>query len=297
MPWNGSGIFTPPASPYFPAVPGTVIESGKFNYLVTDLTTGISNCLTRDGQTRWSGHQRAAGYRLQGLGDGVDPTDAVTKQQLDTKVGADGGDLLGNLNIAPTAGEAKVSVTYPAGSYVKLYTDNLTEGLWGSAGSFLHRVKSSGATYLFGESLDNFVRKDTTVALNITGNAATAGTAGSATSATLAENSNKFAGKLPADFWQKSEGTANLSATGGDKLPDGLVFRWGTLPAVDGVQTVTFDTPFPNACFGVFPSIRSGGSSAPDLYKVYIGEPTATNFTIDIAGIGSPGGYYFAIGK
>ena len=297
MPWNGSGIFTPLNSPYFPAVPGTVIESGKFNTLILDLTAGLSNCLARDGQTRWAGHQRAAGYRLQGLGDGVDPTDAVTKQQLDTKLGSDGGDVLGNINVVPASGEAKISVTYSGGSYVKLYSDNLTEGIWGLSGSFLHRVKASGAKYLFGEDLSTFVRAGTTVSLNIAGNATTADTAGSATSATLAENSNKFATKLPADFWQKSEGTSNLSATGGDKLPDGLVFRWGTLPAGDGVQTVTFDTPFPNACFGVFPSIRSGGSSDPDLYKVYVGVPTTTNFTIDIAGIGSPGGYYFAIGK
>lgn len=297
MPYNGTGNFSPPASPYFPTVPGTVIESGKFNYIITDIATGLSNCLTRDGQTRWAGHQRASGFRLQGLGDGLDPSDAVTKQQLDEKLDANGGEILGNLSIAPTSGEAKVTVTYPGGSYVKLYTDNLTEGLWGSIGSFLHRVKVSGKKYLFGEDLDTFVRAGSTVSLNITGNATSADTADTATSATLAENSNRLGGKLPADFWQKSEGTANLSAVGGDKLPDGLVFRWGTIPAGDGVQTITFDTPFPNACFGVFPSIRSGGSADPEKYKVYVGVPTLTNCTIDISGIGSPGGYYFAIGK
>lgn len=50
MPYNGSGVFTPPASS-FPAVANTLIESAKFNAVVTDVATGLSTALTKDGQT------------------------------------------------------------------------------------------------------------------------------------------------------------------------------------------------------------------------------------------------------
>ena len=188
--------------------------------------------------------------------------------------------------------------TYSDSTSVKLYNNNLDYGVFGGTGGLVSVTKATGKKYLFGTDYDTLVRTGTgtTWAVNISGRAATAGAADSATSATSAANADKLGGKLPSEFWQDSEGVAALTAVGGDKLPDGLVFRWGTLAAGDGVQTVTFSSPFPNACFGFFPSILAGGSPSPEKYKVYVGVPTTTNCTVDISGIGSPGGYYFAIG-
>lgn len=51
MPFNGSGSFSPPGSS-FPAVSNTLIEAEKFNAIINDIcTNGLSNCITKDGQT------------------------------------------------------------------------------------------------------------------------------------------------------------------------------------------------------------------------------------------------------
>ena len=50
MPFDGSGNYTPPASPTFPAVTNTTISSAYFNQIINDIAAAISNTLTRDGQ-------------------------------------------------------------------------------------------------------------------------------------------------------------------------------------------------------------------------------------------------------
>jgi len=50
MPFDGSGNFTPSAAPNFPAIGGAVISPTYYNAVINDIATGLSNCLTRDGQ-------------------------------------------------------------------------------------------------------------------------------------------------------------------------------------------------------------------------------------------------------
>lgn len=47
MPYNGSGVFNP-ATP--PRQPNTTILSADYNSDVNDLSSGLSNAVTRDGQ-------------------------------------------------------------------------------------------------------------------------------------------------------------------------------------------------------------------------------------------------------
>lgn len=49
MSWNGSGTYTAPGAS-FPEVNGTTIDATRFNATITDMATGITNCLTKDGQ-------------------------------------------------------------------------------------------------------------------------------------------------------------------------------------------------------------------------------------------------------
>lgn len=50
MSFNGSGTFNINTSGQ-PVVTGTPIDSSDFNDLTADLATGLSNCITKDGQT------------------------------------------------------------------------------------------------------------------------------------------------------------------------------------------------------------------------------------------------------
>ena len=81
MPYNGSGSFSPPAAD-FPAVPGTVIESTKFNNVINDVAAGLSNALTKDGQTTATGNQPMGGYRHMSVGDAVNVTEYGKVSQI-----------------------------------------------------------------------------------------------------------------------------------------------------------------------------------------------------------------------
>lgn len=69
MPFNGSGTFQPVAPPDYPAVAGTIIRADQFNAVVNDLMyNGLTNCITRDGQSPPSANLPMANFRHTGVG-------------------------------------------------------------------------------------------------------------------------------------------------------------------------------------------------------------------------------------
>ena len=83
MSFNGSGTFVINTAGQ-PVVSGTVISSTAFNALTADLATGLSTCLTKDGQTTPTANIPMGSNRITGLGSGVDATDAATLAQVQT---------------------------------------------------------------------------------------------------------------------------------------------------------------------------------------------------------------------
>jgi hypothetical protein len=67
MPFNGSGTFTP-YTPGNPVVSGTTISSTAMNNTLTDVATGLSNTLTRDGQGIASANLPMGGFKHTGAG-------------------------------------------------------------------------------------------------------------------------------------------------------------------------------------------------------------------------------------
>ncbi len=51
MPFNGSGVYAAPASSWNPAVADTEIDETDWAALLADLSTALTNCVTKDGQT------------------------------------------------------------------------------------------------------------------------------------------------------------------------------------------------------------------------------------------------------
>ena len=81
MSFNGSGTFQINTAGQ-PVVTGTVISSTAFNALTADLATGLSTCITKDGQTTPTANIPMAGFKLTGLGNGTASTDAATLGQV-----------------------------------------------------------------------------------------------------------------------------------------------------------------------------------------------------------------------
>ena len=67
MSFNGSGVYTVP-TPENPAVANTLIESTKYNTTMVDIATGISTCITKDGQTTVTANIPLAGFSLTNAG-------------------------------------------------------------------------------------------------------------------------------------------------------------------------------------------------------------------------------------
>lgn len=79
--FNGSGTFNINSAGQ-PVVSGTVISSSTFNTLTADLATGLSTCLTKDGQTTVTANIPLNSYKITGLGAGTAATDAARVGQL-----------------------------------------------------------------------------------------------------------------------------------------------------------------------------------------------------------------------
>lgn len=82
MPFNGSGTFTPQTSPGYPAVSGTTIASEQFNRVVADFAEGLSNTLTRDGQSSPTNDLPMGGRKHTGVADATARSQYATVGQV-----------------------------------------------------------------------------------------------------------------------------------------------------------------------------------------------------------------------
>ena len=81
MSYNGSGTFNINSAGQ-PVVSGTVISSTAFNALTSDLATGLTTALTKDGQTTPTANITLGGYKITNLAAGTAAADAVRFSQL-----------------------------------------------------------------------------------------------------------------------------------------------------------------------------------------------------------------------
>jgi hypothetical protein len=81
MSFNGTGTFVINSSGQ-PVVSSTVISATVFNALTADLATGLSTCITKDGQTTPTNNIPMGGFKITGLGAATVGTDAVRLSQL-----------------------------------------------------------------------------------------------------------------------------------------------------------------------------------------------------------------------
>lgn len=80
MSFDGSGNYTVPAGTQ--AISGAVIDSAKYNALLTDLQTALTKCLLRDGQSAALAAISMGGFKITSLAPGVLRTDAATLGQV-----------------------------------------------------------------------------------------------------------------------------------------------------------------------------------------------------------------------
>jgi hypothetical protein len=79
--FNGSGTFVINSSGQ-PVVANTVASATVFNAFTADIATGLSTCITKDGQTTPTNNIPMGGFKLTNLGAATVGTDAVRLSQL-----------------------------------------------------------------------------------------------------------------------------------------------------------------------------------------------------------------------
>jgi hypothetical protein len=85
MSFNGSGSFLINTAGQ-PVVSGTVISSTAFNALTADLATGLSTCITKDGQTTVTANIPMSNFKFTGLGVGSGAADSANLSQVQSTV-------------------------------------------------------------------------------------------------------------------------------------------------------------------------------------------------------------------
>jgi hypothetical protein len=76
---NGSGTYSLPQPPF---TAGTTIASSAVNSDFSDIAAALTQSISKDGQTVYTGNQPMGGNKLTGLGVGTSPTDSVRVSQV-----------------------------------------------------------------------------------------------------------------------------------------------------------------------------------------------------------------------
>lgn len=82
MPFNGTGVFTRIYSWVIDAANGVVVDATRTDTDSNDIADGLSNCITRDGQSPPSAPIPWGGQKITGLGTGTLVGDAVNYGQV-----------------------------------------------------------------------------------------------------------------------------------------------------------------------------------------------------------------------
>lgn len=96
MAFNGSGTFNLASGN--PVVTNTTISSTVQNNTLSDIATGLSNCVTRDGQSPATANLPMGSHKITGLLDGTSASDAASLSQVQSSVVA----LIGSISGADT---------------------------------------------------------------------------------------------------------------------------------------------------------------------------------------------------
>lgn len=116
MPFNGSGTFVPPGSD-FPAATGTTISSTKYNNVVNDVADGLTNCVTRDGQSPMTNDLPMGSNSITGADavSAVTVTASSSMTTTGTQTVTNGGAEPTSLVMSCSGGVATVSATWTGG--------------------------------------------------------------------------------------------------------------------------------------------------------------------------------------
>lgn len=148
MPYNGAGSFSPPSAS-FPEVPDTLIDANRYNPVILDLASGLTNAVTKDGQTTITANIPMNGFKMTNLGAATARTDSSNLGNLQDGTGvyvATVGGTADAITLAPSPAIA----AYTAGQTFRFLATGTNTGAVTVAVSGLvtKEIRKNGATAL-----------------------------------------------------------------------------------------------------------------------------------------------------
>lgn len=148
MGFNGSGLFEIDTAGQ-PVVSATTISSSDFNALTADLATGLSTCITKDGQTTVTANIPMATYKITGLGAGTARTDAASLATIQDGTGVYVGTVGGTADVI-TLTPSPAITAYAAGQTFRFIAsgENTTNVTVNVSGLGAKAITKNGTTAL-----------------------------------------------------------------------------------------------------------------------------------------------------
>lgn len=139
-----------------PVVANTLIESAVQNALTADIATGLSTCITKDGQTTVTANIPLSGFKLTGVGAATALTDAATLLSIQNGVGVYVATVGGTAN-AITLTPSPAITAYVAGQvfWFKAASANTGATTVAISGLSTIAVQERGAACVGGEIIAN----------------------------------------------------------------------------------------------------------------------------------------------
>jgi len=82
MPFNGVGVFNRVYQWVQDAANGIFVDATRTDTDSNDIAAGLTNCVTRDGQSPWLANIPAGGFKITGLVNGINSSDSVNYGQV-----------------------------------------------------------------------------------------------------------------------------------------------------------------------------------------------------------------------
>lgn len=146
MPFDGSGNFNRVMDWTNDAAANIKIRADRHDQNDDDIAAGLSNTITKDGQSQPTADIPMNGKKLTNLGAPVNPTDAATKATVDLKADKASPTFTGKVTL-PTGSAASASANLPAATAAP--TTPVDGDIWSSSTQGIkHRI--GGVTYTYG---------------------------------------------------------------------------------------------------------------------------------------------------
>jgi hypothetical protein len=268
MSFNGSGTFQINTAGQ-PVVTGTTITSTAFNALTADLATGLSTCITKDGQTTPTANIPMGSNKITGMAAGTAATDAA------------------NLSQAQSTAAKLLTVSG---------TDTIT-----ASGSPTVAAYTTGASYYFSPANTNTgaatINIDSLGAKSITKEGTTALAAGDLTANKIAfvvYDGTRFQLTNPAvNSGQLSNNNTAIGSTAVDSLTSGSYNSGFGATAGTSITSGSYNT---GMGYGAIDSVSTGSSNSALGYWAGIGISTGSSNTALGRTALSSGNYSSAVG-